>query len=241
MENTLFTMSPGFGELSPLQATPFQEMRTERESRHLFLQYLRHLWSGFLIDALEGQRHFLSLLQPHTWHLYESHRPAYIASVPLSEMFEVSQRSVVFVGEAETRIFLGRLAHLLLDRATENIDEAFPVFFDLAAWQPEQPFAEWMLSQLILRFRIPRHIALRWVQANSLIVFFDLSSLLEADQLARLHALDLVQREGSLCCVGRIVRADFGLFLLKISHRSAFGKRTRVPALFIADGTPSWR
>jgi hypothetical protein len=65
------------------------------------------------------------------------------------------------------------LARTLLDRAGYDIKERVPVVVDLSSWKKKQPIEEWISGELSEKYRVPRKIALFWLQHHYLLPLLD--------------------------------------------------------------------
>lgn len=206
------SVSHCFGEVSSQDASSPQprpvapSAKAEAEARSLLLKRLRDVWRGTVDQTRHTQPDVLTALQPHSWqcYTYDTHCP--IRPLPcrmsLLELFEEAQGTVLIWGTPETRGVVDSLAYQLLDRAQREEDQPVPIPIDLAAWHMRQPLAEWLSDVFFRQFHLPPLFGEKWVQTASLMLFFDLSSLAESDQLVRLNALNLFQRTHCLRCVG---------------------------------------
>jgi hypothetical protein len=74
-------------------------------------------------------------------------------------------------GSGKTTTLLD-LARTLLERAGKDLKERVPVVLNLSSWK-NQPLLEWMSSELLEKYRVPRKIARSWLQNNYLLPLLD--------------------------------------------------------------------
>ena len=94
-------------------------------------------------------------------------------------------------GSGKTTTLLD-LARTLLDRARENIKERVPVVLNLSSWKKKQHLTEWISGELSEKYRVPRRIALFWIQQNYLLPLLDgldeVGTTLQPDCVAAINA-----------------------------------------------------
>jgi len=94
----------------------------------------------------------------------------------ISDVFERVGRSLLILGEpgAGKTTTLLELAREMIDRAGEDPSEKIPVVFNLSSWtDPKQPIADWLTEELRAKYNIPKKIAARWVENDSLLLLLD--------------------------------------------------------------------
>jgi energy-coupling factor transporter ATP-binding protein EcfA2 len=108
-------------------------------------------------------------------------------------------------GSGKTTTLL-HLARTLLERAEEDIKERVPVVLNLSSWKKKQPIAEWISGELSEKYRVPRKIALFWLQHNYLLPLLDgldeIETSIQPDCVAAINAFieDLNPPGLVVCC-----------------------------------------
>jgi hypothetical protein len=75
-------------------------------------------------------------------------------------------------GSGKTTTLLD-LARTLLDRAEDDIKERVPVVVNLSSWEKKQPIEQWISGELSEKYRVPRKIAIFWLQRRYLLPLLD--------------------------------------------------------------------
>ncbi len=66
------------------------------------------------------------------------------------------------------------LAAALVQRANANPDEPIPVMVNLSSWQnPKQPFADWLLNELKLKYGVSQKLGQAWLSEKKLLPLLD--------------------------------------------------------------------
>ena len=76
-------------------------------------------------------------------------------------------------GSGKTTTMLD-LAAALVQRANANPDEPIPVMVNLSSWQnPKQPFADWLLNELKLKYGVSQKLGQAWLSEKKLLPLLD--------------------------------------------------------------------
>jgi eukaryotic-like serine/threonine-protein kinase len=98
------------------------------------------------------------------------------------------------------------LARTLLERARNDIRERVPIVVNLSSWNKKQPLAGWMSNELSEKYRVPRKIALFWLEHDYLLPLLDgldeIETALQPDCVAAINAFIEEFRPSGLvvCC-----------------------------------------
>ena len=99
------------------------------------------------------------------------------AGTTITEVYdEVGEDVLLIVGEpgAGKTTLLLTLARDLLDRARFSADHPMPVVFNLSAWaEKRQPMEEWLIAELVTRYKIGPTTAKSWITDNQIMPLLD--------------------------------------------------------------------
>lgn len=179
-------------------ATPFVPLSTEqRDERQFLLNRVRKIW---ITDLLEKS------LQHAVWidlHLQErpdvlhnpwsmvvqelDHEPHTLPSgTSILQVFGEADEELLILGEpgsGKTTVLL-YVARTLLDMAERDEKRRIPVVFNLSSWAKQRmPLEQWMLEEIVLRYKMPRKAAQDLLNTHQ--VFPLLDGLDEVEDLAR--------------------------------------------------------
>jgi hypothetical protein len=133
------------------------------------------------------------------------------ASISIDAVFDELDGALLILGapgSGKTTLLL-ELTRTLLDRAAKEPDHPMPVVFNLTSWATERlPLAEWLVSELVDRYQIPRKLAQSWVDSEQVLPLLD-----GLDEVAAPHRQE---------CVGAInaFRAEHGLLQMVVCSRT---------------------
>jgi hypothetical protein len=75
-------------------------------------------------------------------------------------------------GSGKTTTLLD-LARTLLERARADLKERVPIVLNLSSWKEKQPLAEWIVGELLDKYRVPGKIARFWLEHDYLLPLLD--------------------------------------------------------------------
>ncbi len=85
----------------------------------------------------------------------------------IREIYEEGERTLLILGApgAGKTITLLDLTRQLANDATFDANQAIPVIFNLSSWtNKRQPLADWLVDELLTKYRIPTKIGHKWVE-----------------------------------------------------------------------------
>lgn len=94
----------------------------------------------------------------------------------LRALFDHADHQLLILGKpgAGKTFKLLELTQALLDRAEENPATPIPVVLNLSSWRgPGEPMEDWIISELVSRYQVPRKTARQWVQDDRLTLCLD--------------------------------------------------------------------
>jgi hypothetical protein len=193
------------------------------EDRQHMLRRVRTIWiTGMLEHSLYG-RVLITLglreeskVLANPWRLVvrEVDHPAQSlpAGTRISEVYDGAGGELLILGEpgsGKTTLLL-ELARDLLDRAWQCETYPIPVVFSLSSWAVKrQPFADWLVEELNLRYQVQRKLGRSWVKDDQFLLLLD--------------GLDEVPSTARTACVEAInaYRQEHGLRPMVVCSRSA--------------------
>lgn len=94
----------------------------------------------------------------------------------LAHVFDALNGTMLILGEpgsGKTTMLL-ELARDKIARAEKNLDLHIPVVFNLSSWvNPNQSIANWLVSELIIKYSVSRKIANSWMENDELLLLLD--------------------------------------------------------------------
>jgi hypothetical protein len=107
-------------------------------------------------------------------------------------------------GSGKTTTLL-HLAEILLERARTNIKERVPVVLNLSTWKKQQPLRDWIVVELLLKYRVPAKMAPFWLLNNYLVLLLDgldeVETSLQPECVAAINAfMDEFNPSGMVVC-----------------------------------------
>jgi DNA polymerase III delta prime subunit len=185
----------------PLAEPPDQEQRSQLE---ILRGRVEENWVyGVLSDSLKNQppislrKRKIDRAIDAPWkyqaQLSDSISPASLDDRDLNAIYDATGLLLILgePGSGKTTTLLD-LARILLDRARDDIKERVPVVLNLSIWKKKQPLVEWMSDELSEKYRVPRKIALFWLQQNYLLPLLDgldeVETTLQPDCVAAINA-----------------------------------------------------
>jgi energy-coupling factor transporter ATP-binding protein EcfA2 len=92
------------------------------------------------------------------------------------DVFDQKGQNLLILGEpgsGKTTMLL-ELARDTIARAEKDSNEPIPVVFNLSSWtDSKQSIAEWLVEELNTEYRIPKTIALSWIENDMLLLLLD--------------------------------------------------------------------
>ena len=85
----------------------------------------------------------------------------------IREIYEEAQQALLILGEpgAGKTMTLLDLTRQLANDATDDANQAIPVVFNLSSWtNKRQSIADWLVDELLTKYRIPKKIGRKWVE-----------------------------------------------------------------------------
>ncbi len=120
------------------------------------------------------------------------------AGATVSKVFDETDGGLLILGppgSGRTTTLL-ELARDLLDRAERDAEQPIPVVFNLVSWaQRRLPLADWLVDELHHSYDVPRRVARRWVDKNSVLPLLD-----GLDEVATPSRTDCVKKINEFQC-----------------------------------------
>lgn len=98
----------------------------------------------------------------------------------IADLFDAVGQRLLILGEPGSgkTITLLTLARDLLARAAADPTHVSPVILHLSSWasswaENRQPFAQWLVEELNLRYKIPKNVAQGWIEKDELLLLLD--------------------------------------------------------------------
>ena len=94
----------------------------------------------------------------------------------ISQVFDSHGKELLILGDPGTgkTTLLLELAGELLDRADRDENQPMPVIFNLSTWSLRRdPLDQWLVSELIENYRVPRDDAQSWIEQKQIIPLLD--------------------------------------------------------------------
>jgi serine/threonine protein kinase len=106
------------------------------------------------------------------------------------QLFEAYNGKLLILGEAGVgkSTLLLTLARDLLQQASEDEEFPIPVVFNLSSWVGKMPLSDWMEHELNEKYQVPRSVASRWLQNDSLLLLLD-----GLDEVNKAHRQDCLE------------------------------------------------
>ena len=206
------------------QTVPKQTGRSlSQTNRQRLLRRVRSFWiTGVLEQSLHGAGLLALGLQEqpdavaNPWHLVLQHPGTAPRPVPpgtcIAQVYDQADGELLILGPpgAGKTTLLLELARDLLSRAECDEYCSIPVIFNLSSWvMQRQPLVDWLIEELVSKYRVPRKLS---------------HTLVNADQiLPLLDGLDEVAPKERITCIETInlYRQEHGLLPLVVCSRSA--------------------
>jgi hypothetical protein len=191
----------------------------ERRNLHLLLDKVQEFWvdgvlktsSGgiipFELDKRLAPEAVISPLQE----LAGTASPEIPPEAPIQQAFDLLDQSVLIMdgaGSGKTTTLL-RLAQSAAEQAGTNPEKPIPLVLNLSSWaQGRLPVAEWIVTELTLRYQIPAEMGKKWLNEQRLSLLLD--------------GLDEVGQENIGACISALndFRKTYGLLPLCVCVRT---------------------
>jgi hypothetical protein len=195
----------------------------DSQSRQRMLERVRAWWiTGLLKDSLhEAALITLGLHEqsdavanPWSFSLQEMNQPAQPLRLGtrIIQAYDYAQGELLILGEpgsGKTTLLL-ELTRDLIERAKRDETHPIPVIFNLSSWSlKQQPIVDWLVEELVFKYRVPRKLAEHWVETEQILPLLD--------------GLDEVAPNHRAACIEAVNRykQDHGLLPMVICSRSA--------------------
>jgi transcriptional regulator with XRE-family HTH domain len=182
----------------------------EEKNRERMLKRVRLTW---IEGVLEHSLHQAALIalglqeQPdaldNPWHLtvQETNLPPrpLPPGTSIVEVYDQADGELLILGEpggGKTTLLL-ELTRILLERADQDKTAPIPVVFHLSSWATKQlSLTEWLLEELITKYRVPRLVAQKWMTTDQLHLLLDgLDEVISARRSACVEAINVYRQE----------------------------------------------
>jgi MFS family permease len=155
------------------------------------------------------------------------------AETHVADIFQEMNQALLILGEPGSgkTILLLMLARESIAQAMRDARCAIPVVLNLSSWGAHrQPFAQWLVEELRVKYNIPRRIATAWVEQDELMLLLDgLDEVAAPHRDACVQAINQFRQEHltpiALCC--RI--ADYMALPTKLRLNGAVVLRNLTP------------
>lgn len=155
------------------------------------------------------------------------------AETNVADIFEQMNQSLLILGEpgAGKTILLLMLARETIAQAARDVQYPIPVVLNLSSWGTRrQPFAQWLVEELRVKYNIPKRIAAAWVEQDELLLLLDgLDEVAAPHRDGCVQAINLFRQEHltpiAVCC--RF--ADYMALPTKLRLNGAVVLRTLTP------------
>ena len=193
--------------------------RQEYRNRQALLNKVKHYWIEGVLQHSLSNLNFINLdlearpealAQP--WEaLKESIKDPkqdLFQGIQAIDIFDqsVSCGNLLILGEpgAGKTTMLLSLAQELTERAEQDIEQPIPVVFNLSSWLVnKQTLAEWLVSELNVKYQVPHKIGQNWVDENLLLLLLDgLDEVRQSDRERCINEINAFRQEN---CVDIIV------------------------------------
>lgn len=180
---------PGFGELIQALKNPrkhvYLETQDER-NRRIMLNKVQSIWiEGVLQKSLHGFTKIeLGMVDTpgmvnHPWDLIldlDEERKKVLPGTKLTEVLVSMQNALLILGAPGSgkTVTLLELAQEAIQNAKMDYSLPIPVLFNLSSWaDKKQQLPDWLITELNKKYQIPRKLATRWVEEDSLMLLLD--------------------------------------------------------------------
>jgi hypothetical protein len=177
----------------------------ERDQLLILLRKVKQFWiEGVLEKSVHGEA--LIELGKEVWSETHNHPWEQIVELPdqksrslrpgesIGELFEGVGRSLLILGAPGSgkTITLLELACNLIMRAENDPAHPIPVVFNLSSRSdPKQNFLDWLLSEMQVKYQVPKKIASRWLDENWIVPLLDgLDEIVPENQSACVKAIN---------------------------------------------------
>src|SRR6266567_4511598 len=159
----------------------------DSQSRQRMLERVRAWWiTGLLRDSLHEAALIIpglreqqnAVANPWSFSLQEMNQPArpLRSGTRIIQVYDYAQGELLILGEpgsGKTTLLL-ELTRDLIERAKRDETHPIPVVFNLSSWSlKQQPVADWLVEELVFKYRVPRKLAKRWVEAEQVLPLLD--------------------------------------------------------------------
>lgn len=184
--------------LSPLN-------REQKTNRQIMLNRVRKIWITELYEQSLRHATWVDLhlqtrpdILPNPWSMMVQELDQKPRVLPpdtsILQIFDEADEELLILGEpgsGKTTVLL-YLAKSLLALAEQDEKRRMPVIFNLSSWsQKRLPLDQWMLEELILRYKISRKVGQAWLDAHQIFPLLD--------------GLDEVEESARAACVQAII------------------------------------
>src|SRR6266568_790563 len=157
------------------------------KKRHQFLRKVRAIWiAGMLERSLDNTGMIRTTLyeqpravanpwKPLMQEIEGSARPI-SPDTSIVQVYDDSQNALLILGEpgAGKTTLLLELTRNLLERAERDENYPMPVVFNLSSWAEKRaPLSRWLIEELEIRYQIPRQVAIKLVESESMTLLLD--------------------------------------------------------------------
>ena len=159
----------------------------EKRSRQAMLKLVNDIWiKGVLEQSLHGAALIALGLEerqdavesPWGKVLQTPNQPDCLLppNTKIVDVFDEMEQNLLILGEpgsGKTTMLL-ELARDTIARAEKDSNEPIPVVFNLSSWtDSKQSIADWLVEELNTKYRIPKTIALSWIENDMLLLLLD--------------------------------------------------------------------
>lgn len=246
-----------------------QAIPLTRENRQRLLTRLHSLYQTAIEQSLWGvarielglERSFEATAHPA---LLVPYRPAgayhnYPPGTPILDIYKEAEDGLLILGKpgAGKSTLLYDLALALVTRAERDPGQPLPILVALASWAVKRlPLEQWLAEELVLRYQIPRDLAVGWLQADQLLPLLDgLDEVAEEARSACIEAINAYRQQHPLPLVVCSRREEYftqlrqlqlqgaievqPLTKAQIQHYLAAGKRSLEAVRIVLDHNPT--
>ena len=167
---------------------PLSQIEKQRKrDRNSMLERVQTIWiDGVLKPSVQGAAQIVLDLQTKPsgvvtplWHVlreYHTTGPLSSADTSIVQVYDHANGEVLILGEpgAGKTTLLLELTRALLERARQDETHPIPVVFILSSWaQTQQPLTEWLASELVATYQVPRVLAKFWIENDQVLPLLD--------------------------------------------------------------------